>query len=170
MHDEARDAVTHGAPAGWRALVVCIGNSLVADDAAGGEVHRALASAELPPGVTLRWLATGGMNLVDELAGEDLLIVVDAVQLGAAPGTVHVKRWTDLPAPDGAVSAHGIGVREAVEVTRLLFPERAPRDALLVGIEGRQFDRLGEPMSPQVADAIPRAVAQVLALLADESS
>jgi hydrogenase maturation protease len=92
------------------------------------------------------------------------------VQLGAAPGTVHVVRWSELPAPDGAVSAHGIGVREAVEVTRLIFPERAPRNALLVGIEGQQFDRLGEPMSPQVADAIPRAVAQVLALLADASS
>jgi len=169
MHDEPRDALTPASPAGWRALVVCIGNSLVADDAVGGEVHRALAAIALPPGVTLRWLATGGMNLVDELAGEDLLIVVDAVQFGTTPGTVHVRRWTELPAPDGAVSAHGIGVREAVDVIRLLFPERAPRDALLVGIEGRQFDRLGEPLSPQVADAIPRAVAQVLALLADES-
>lgn len=149
--------------------MVCIGNSLVADDAAGGEVHRALAQTALPPGVTLRWLATGGMNLVDELDAEDLLVVVDAVQLGATPGTVHVMRWSELPTPERAVSAHGIGVREAVEVTRRLFPERAPRDAIVVGIEGRQFDRLGEPLSPEVADAIPRAVAQVLTLLAHEA-
>ncbi len=170
MHSQARHAVIVGAAAGRRVVVVCIGNTLVGDDGAGCAVHDALAAAGVPPGVTLRWLATGGMNLVDELAGEDLLIVVDAVQFGTAPGTVHVRRWHELPASDGAVSAHGIGVREAVEVTRALFPERAPRNAILVGVEGCQFDRLGDPMSPRVVDAVPHAVAQVLSLITDTTS
>lgn len=150
-----------------RAIVVCIGNSLVGDDGAGCEVYEALASSDLPAGTTVRSLATGGIALVDELDGEDLLIVVDAVQFGAPPGTVHVTAWSDL-ASDGAaaVSAHGIGVRDAVEVTRRLYPERAPRAAVLVGIEGRSFDRLGAGLSPEVAAGVGRAAARVLELLA----
>jgi hydrogenase maturation protease len=150
-------------------LVVCIGNDLVADDAAGCAVYRQLTQGRLWKEVRLEMLACGGVALLDRLAGERILIVVDAVQFGSAPGTVHVLDWDDLPSNTGeVVSAHGIGVREAIEIGRHLMPEAMPSRVLLIGIEGRCFDAVGEPMTAAVAAAVPRAANEVLRTLQAE--
>jgi len=146
-----------------RALVACIGNGLVADDAAGGAVFDYLSDRGVPPWSRLEQLGTGGLSLLDWLEGESTLVVVDAVQFGAAPGTVHVLDWDQVPLSRGsAVSAHGIGVREAIEAGRHLYPERMPARVVLVGIEGACFNQLGRPMTPEVAAAVPRAAQAVI--------
>ncbi len=144
-----------------QALVVCVGNSLVGDDAAGCAVHEMLAARPLPDGVRLELLGVGGLRLLDELRGEDVLIAADAVQLGAPAGTVHVLAWEELPAAGAAVTSHGVGLRETIEVGRLLFPGVMPTRTFLVGIEGRVFDQIGAGLSPAVAAAIEPAVAAV---------
>jgi hydrogenase maturation protease len=145
-------------------LVVCVGNALVGDDAVGCAVHERLASRRLPEGVRLELLGVGGLRLLDLLDGEETLVAVDAVQLGAAPGTVHAVALADLPAPLHAVTSHGLGLREAVEVGRRLYPERMPGRVFLVGVEGRSFDRVGEGMTPPVAAAVEAAADRVLEL------
>jgi hydrogenase maturation protease len=142
-------------------LVVCLGNSLVGDDRVGPRVHALLEAQGLPPGARARLLGLGGFNLLDELDGEHTLLVVDAVQLGVQPGTVHVLPWDQLPNAGSAISLHGIGLREAMEVGRKLFPERMPARAMLVGVEGRCFDQIEGPMAPEVEAGIERAAAEV---------
>ncbi len=152
------------------ALVVCIGNDLVADDGAGHAVHRLLAARLPAVGMRLALLGLGGMSLVDQLQGEEHLIVVDAVQLGAPAGTIHVLDWAALPASGCQFSCHGIGVREAIEVSRKLYPEMTPQTVHLVGIEGRCFDQLGEGLSDEVAAAVIPAAAAVLSLLGQDAA
>lgn len=148
-----------------RALVVCIGNELVADDAAGVLVHARLMQEQLPSSVTLLCLGLGGIRLLDDLDGQDLLVLCDAVRFGAPVGTVHPIEWLDRPyTPAPAVSAHGIGFEEVLAITRALFPEKLPRRALMVGIEGACFDVVGPP-TPAVLEAVERAAAVVLAAL-----
>jgi hydrogenase maturation protease len=147
-------------------LILCIGNELVADDGVGKAVHACLEKLPLPAGTRLVFLGLGGIDLLEEIDGEDLLVVVDAVQLGAVPGTVHVLDWLSIPTrTPRPVSGHGIGVREAIEVGRRLYPERTPKIIYLVGIEGLCFDQLGQGISPPVAAAVPVAVSEVLRLL-----
>lgn len=154
-----------------RSLIVCIGNDLVADDAAGHVLYHLLRERALPAGARLVLLGTGGIDLLDVLDGEELLIVVDAVQLGAAPGTVHLLDWEHIPANElRPVSGHGIGVKEAVQVCRQLYPERAAAVVRLVGVEGRCFDRVGAGLSPEVAAALPQAVEAVVGLVEREPS
>jgi hydrogenase maturation protease len=148
-----------------RVLVVCVGNALVGDDAAGCAVHDRLADRRLPAGVRLELLGVGGIRLLDLLEGEDALVAVDAVHFGAPPGTVHVLAWDDLPKVSTAVTSHGIGLREAIEVGRRLSPESMPSRVYLVGIEGRDFDRIGEGMTTAVAAAIEPAARAVLDLV-----
>ncbi len=147
-----------------RALVACVGNTLAGDDAAGAAVYERL-SRRPPPEARLVYMGLAGIALLEHLAGEPLLIVVDAVQLGAAPGSVHVLSEAQLPEAGAAVSAHGIGLREALEAGRLLYPGAMPGRAVLVGIEGRRFDALGVRMSQAVARAVPRAARAVLRIL-----
>lgn len=149
-----------------RVLIVCLGNPLAADDGAGHAVFAALGRSRLPDGTELRFTGLGGIDLLEELAGEDLLIVVDAVQFGARPGTVHVLAWEQLPTADlRPVSGHGIGVREAIEVGRRLYPERIPQKIVLIGIEGKCFDQLSGELTAEVAAAVPAAVSAVRDLL-----
>jgi len=146
------------------ALIVCIGNDLVADDGVGHAVFRVLDS-QLPANTRLKLLGLGGMSLLDEFQGEEHLVVVDAVQLGASPGTIHVMDWSMLPSGGSHVSCHGIGIREAIEISQKLYPELTPRTVHLVGVEGRCFDRLGEGLSDEVAAAVEPAAAAVLGIL-----
>lgn len=149
------------------ATVLCIGNSLAGDDGAGAAVYEELKATGLPAGVQLKFLGLGGIDLLEELAGERTLVVVDAVQLGAESGRVHVLAWEQLPGMAvRPVSGHGIGVKEAIEVGRKLYPDRMPQKIWLVGIEGQCFDQLGEKLSAEVARSVPVAAKEVLRLVA----
>ncbi len=149
-------------------LIVCIGNELVADDGVGWVVYEQLRESGLPENVRVVFLGLGGIDLLEEIDGEDLLVVVDGVQLGAPPGTVHRLGWPQLPATSPRpVSGHGIGIREAISVGQKLYPERVPKEIFLVGVEGKCFNQLGTGLTDEVALAIPRAVATILGLVQD---
>lgn len=148
-----------------RVLVICIGNALAADDGAGSAVYEELRRSRLPDGVRLLFLGLGGVDILEHLDGEEALLVVDAVQLGGEPGTVHVLDWTDIPEMGPRpVSGHGIGVREAIELGKRLYPEKMPQKISLVGIEGLCFDQLGVDLTDKVREAVPRAAAAVISL------
>lgn len=152
---------------GASALVCCVGNELVGDDAVGHRIYGHLQTLELPAATQLTYLGLGGLDMLEQLSGEErALIVVDAVHFGAEPGTVHCLEWDDLPAARGAaVSAHGIGLRETIEVGRVICPEKVPARIMLVGIEGRLFSELGGAMTPATEAAVPVAAERVRELL-----
>ncbi len=149
-----------------RSLVVCVGNRLIGDDAAGPVVFDALSESSLPDSVRLCLRETRGIQLLDELAAEDRLIVVDAVRLGAAAGTVHRLNLEELHAAARMpVTSHDIALADALDVGARIYPERMPREVLFLGIEGESFSVLGAPLSPAVEKAIPTVVADVTALI-----
>jgi len=146
-------------------LVACVGNSLLADDAAGYWVFRELSLSMLPKQVRLEHLELGGIALLDHLRGESSLVVVDAVQFGAEVGAIHVIEWEQLPKAPPAVSSHGIGIREAIELGRALGQAKMPERVVLVGIEGDCFGSLGQEPCAVVKRAIHRARDTVLGIL-----
>ena len=148
-----------------RTIVVCIGNELIADDAVGFEIYRRLAGCR----ARLEFCGVGGIDLLPLLQGETDLIVADAVELGAPPGHLHVLPWDCLPATATAISAHGLGLRETIEIGRILYPDAMPERITLVGVEGRCFNRTREFMTPEVADAIDAAVGRIRELLGEQA-
>ena len=150
---------------GSQALIVCIGNELVADDAVGYAVFKELSGSVLPATVRLEYCGVGGIALLELLNGQEaLMIVVDAVQFGDPPGTVKIWSWDELPnlGTGCSISAHGIGLKDTISIGQTLYPERMPRRILLTGIEGRCFDELGGAMTPAVAASVPVAVTAIL--------
>jgi hydrogenase maturation protease len=152
-------------------IVICIGNELVADDAIGFEVHVRLQKI-LPPDVRLEYCSVGGVALLDLLDGtQEAMVVVDAMCLGAPIGTVHCLSIGDIPQRSGnAISAHGIGLRETMQIGSVLYPELMPKLITMVGVEGRCFDLPRAHMSKEVADSLDPVVRQVLSLLQIKSS
>jgi len=145
-----------------KSLVICIGNDLVADDGVGSKIYQELLTQNLSSSVRLLFLGLGGLDIIEQMEGEENLIVVDAVQFGVNTGTVHNIAWKDLPHMESRpVSGHGIGVREALDICKRLYPERMPKKCCLIGIEGSCFNELGGSLSPAVASAIPQAIIEI---------
>lgn len=146
-------------------VVLCLGNELVADDAVGYEIYRRIEQKNW----RVEYCGTGGIDLLPKLTGESEVIVVDAVQFGAQPGTIHVLPWQDLPSAGRAISAHGLGLRETVEIGLTLDPDQMPQHVTLLGIEGICFNRTREAMTVAVANAIDQAVVKLEQLMAGDA-
>jgi hydrogenase maturation protease len=134
-------------------LVIGVGNEWRSDDAAGLVVARRLA--ELAPGLRVAERAGEPVDLIDAFADQDEVILIDAVESGAPPGTIHRvdAGRRELPAELFRGSTHALGVAEAIELGRVLG--RLPRRLLLFGIEGRSFCA-GPSLSPDVERAAER--------------
>ena len=145
---------------GGPATVIGVGNVLLGDDGAGVRVvdllmgDDATAARVLPPGARLVDGGTLGLQLLAHIREAGSLVVVDAVDVGAAPGTVLVRRGDEL-------FAHG-AVGELLDTARLLG--WLPEATALVGIQ-IESTRHGHRLSEPVAAALPLAVARVAAEL-----
>jgi len=95
-----------------RVLVAGIGNVFLADDGFGVEVVRRLEAEALPAEVDVADFGIRGVHLAYELLDGryDTVILVDAVPLGAAPGTLAVLDATVRAAGAGlgSVDAHSM--------------------------------------------------------------
>lgn len=128
---------------------VCLGTPYRGDDAAGPLVEERLRAA----GARILSCDHEPTRLLEQWAGLELVVIVDAVRSGAPAGTVHrIETAADpLPRDLGLASSHAFGVAEALELGRAL--DRAPRRVVVYGIEGAAF-AMGDPVSPAVAGAV----------------
>ena len=144
-----------------RIVILGIGNLLKGDDGVGVRVIEALTLRDLPPDVELIDGGTGGPTLMVHFDGARALVIVDAVNLDAPPGTVRafglqdIRSTADAPAP---FSLHDLGILSMLELARRL--DRLPKVVRIVGIQPDRFD-LGDRLTPAVAAAVPQAVTAV---------
>lgn len=135
--------------------LIGIGNRFRSDDAAGLEVVRRLRLAR-PPGVRLIEQEGEPASLIESWSRVDEALVVDAVNSGSAPGTLHRFDVTDAPLPAQVFpSTHAMGLPEAVELAREL--DRLPGRLIVYGIEGQNFEAgegLTEPVQKTVAKLV----------------
>jgi hydrogenase maturation protease len=134
--------------------VICLGNELRGDDAAGLVAGRRLRERGLPALFETPDALLAGWGDADDV------IVIDAVRSGAAAGTIHRvdARRDPLPVGFESGSTHLLGLAEAVELARRTG--RLPGAIEIIGIEGRTFD-LGAGLSPEVERAVERVVGEL---------
>lgn len=155
------------------ALVACFGNVLRGDDGFGNAVAERLLAEPLPDGVAVLEVGIGGIHLVQELlAGVDVLLIVDAVDLGRPAGTVVVQKPDVLDVSTLAPDRR----RDELADMHLATPARAlmvarglgvlPATTLVVGVQTTDTERVGSGLSEPTAVAVAVAVAEVRRLLA----
>jgi hydrogenase maturation protease len=148
-----------------RTLVLGIGNLLMNDDAAGVMVVQALAEKfTFPAEVTLLDGGTLGLDLLPYLEGVDRLLVVDAVEIGKAPGTLIRLSGDDIPlALATRVSPHQMGLKDLLLVAAL--QGHTAKEMVLWGVQPGSID-MDIEMSPEVAAAVILLLDKVLEELA----
>ncbi|MFP5353201.1 MAG: hydrogenase maturation protease [Actinomycetota bacterium] len=155
-----------------RFFIAGVGNTLRADDGFGVRVAQRLQEQPMPDAVTVMDVGIGGIHMVQELLREpvDHLVVVDAVDLGRAPGTVLVikpdvqdlSKLSDWERREELADMHYATPERAFMLARAL--EVLPRAVWVVGCQPREVDWLGERLSPEVEAAVPTAVSEILAI------
>jgi hydrogenase maturation protease len=147
-----------------RTVVLGIGNVLLGDEAVGVRAVEALQACALPPEIELVDGGTCGMELLDVLADADLLLVVDAVLAGKAPGELVRLAGDEVPVFfRSKLSPHMIGLPDVL--AGLEFWGHKPKDLVVIGVQPASFD-LSLEMTPLIAARVPDLVAAVLDELA----
>ena len=116
----------------------------------------------LPEGIEIVPCEDEPSRLIDAWHGASAAVVVDAVNSGAAPGTLHRFDASEAAVPGRVFrsSTHAFGVGEAIELARALG--KLPPRIVVYGIEGAGFGG-GESLSPPVEAAVRHAADAVLA-------
>lgn len=143
-----------------KTILIGVGNPFRSDDRVGRVVVQTLRK-EIPPGIPLLEETGDGAELFDAFTGADCVILVDAVQSGAPPGTIQRfdARTEKLPAWFSHSSTHAFGVAEAIELARAMG--ELPGMLIVYGIEGLDFSA-GTELSPEVAASVPVAASLIL--------
>lgn len=151
-------------------LIACVGNVLRGDDGFGVAVASELVD-RLPPGADLIETGIGGVSVVQQLMdGYDALIMVDAIDGGAAPGTVFVLQ-PELPDPS-CMSVdewrRELSSLHLAEPSRILLLARAagvlPSRVAIVGCQPGRTEDYEPVLSASVQHAIPVAAARIAEL------
>lgn len=138
---------------GRDALVLGVGNILLADEGVGVRVVEAFQQRYLiPENVEVLDGGTAGMDLLDALSSRSHIIIVDAVRTGAEPGTIVRLGGRDVPALfSNRISPHQLGISDVLAILRLVDQE--PEHISLIGIV--PFDlELGLALSEAIATKV----------------
>lgn len=145
-------------------LILGIGNSLLCDEAAGPLViqYLNLHFADEP---NVEYLDGGTLSftLAATLASHEQLILVDATNLKAAPGSIQVFEGSEMDAWLGGsrTSVHEVSLGDLLDITRLTGD--MPQRRALIGIQPGRID-WSETPSPAVAAAIEPAARMAIQL------
>lgn len=141
-------------------VVVGVGNNFRGDDGVGLVVAERLRS-RVGDDIAIVECEREPTRLLDTWSGATAIVVVDAVDSGEAPGTLHRFDATHSPLPVRVLrsSTHAFGVGETIELARALGD--LPDTVIVHGVEGRQF-AAGDGLTPEVEAAVEGAVRAVL--------
>jgi hydrogenase maturation protease len=156
------DVSANGKPA---IAILGMGNLIYSDDGAGLRAfYRLEKDPRLPAGVDLVDGSAAGLPAVSLLECADRLLILDAVNVGAEPGTVVRLGPEQLKGLPGGAEAHQLGVSDLITALRLMG--KTPREIILLGIQADSI-ALGTDLTPAVESGLERLVTESLRLLAE---
>ena len=146
-----------------RTVVIGLGNPFLSDDSVGLKVADAIASRlDRSADAETIHLHTGGINLMEAMAGFDRAIVVDAaVTSQAAPGEIHRFGCIDLLNTRNTHSSHDASLAVALELGRAAGL-RLPADVRVWAIEAADVTTFGERLTGPVATVVPQVVSEIM--------
>jgi hydrogenase maturation protease len=149
-----------------KTIILGLGNPLVSDDGVGLRVAEQLKLLLADrPDLEVAEDYWGGLRLMERMIGFDRAIVIDAIQTGAAPGTIHLLTPDGIPTQRSA-SAHDVNLSTALEFGRQAGVHLPTNERiLLLAVEAEDVLTFGEQCTPAVQAAIPAAVAAALKAL-----
>jgi hydrogenase maturation protease len=147
-------------------LVLALGNPLMGDDGFGLAVLEQLRrSREAEGPLILMDGGTWGMSLLPAIEASSRLLLIDAINIGAEPGTTVRLEREQLPRYfSHKISPHQVDLREVLALAELRGT--LPNETVAIGVQPENV-QLGTTLSPRVqvkvADITDAALRQLSA-------
>lgn len=147
-----------------KVVVLGVGNVLLTDEGVGVKAIKELEKMGFPEGVEFIDGGTAGYGLIPMIEGAAKLIVVDAVDADAEPGTIYRFTPEDVAperqSPEVRFSLHDVGLIEALQLAKFAGNDC---ETVIFGIQPKSLD-WGLELTPEVEAKLPR----LLELVAEE--
>jgi hydrogenase maturation protease len=152
-------------------VVLGVGNTIHSDDGLGVHAMRKLESdRRLPKGITVIDGGTQGLELLSFLHDCSRLLLLDAVDTGAEPGTMVRLAEAELRGLRTGSSVHQLGVADLLNTLPLV--SEIDREIVILGVQPGSTD-WGTELSPAVEAAIgplvEKAIEELLAWSRDRA-
>lgn len=145
-----------------KTLVLGIGNPILRDDGVGLRVAQRVRAKVKGIDAIIEETSAAGADLLDLLLGYEKVIIIDAIQTGnGKPGEIYRFTPDDLSFFPGVTCSHTMGLPLLLRAGRRLGLA-VPSQVTIIAIEAADVTSFGEECSPEVEQAIPRAVDLVL--------
>jgi hydrogenase maturation protease len=147
-----------------KTLVLGLGNILLGDEGVGVRVVERLQQLYwFPEEVQVLDGGTLGLDLLSYVGAADRLLVVDAVEMNAAPGVIARLEGDEVPAfLSVKLSPHQVGLADLLATARLCG--LCPEELVLWGVQPEVIDLrldLSPLVAAQVDVLVDRAVAEL---------
>jgi len=160
------DSLAYAAePVATKVLVLGMGNILLTDDGVGIRLLEQLQRQHASSAIEFIDGGTLSFSLLEFIQGADAMLVADAAELGAAPGTVRVfedEAMDGFLASSRRRSVHEVGLCDLLDMARLLDCLPARRALLCVQPASIAWSSV---LSPAVAGSFDAACSQADAVL-----
>lgn len=142
-------------------LVLGIGNAVMTDDAIGVRVIESLiAERQFPENVRVVDGGTLGLDLLPMFEGVDKLLIIDALEMDAEPGSIFRLEGEEVPrAFANKLSIHQMGVQDLLAVAEL--QGHLPAELVVWGVQPGCIEMAME-LTPPVEKVLPVVVEKVL--------
>jgi len=152
-------------------LVAGIGNPILSDDGVGWVVAKEVAKiiGENDPNLFVNSFSLSGIALMEQMVGFQKVILIDSLNTCKFP----VGKVQSFPLSDvndlffgHSASPHDLSLKKALVLGRKLNANLPnDREIYLVTIEAHHITDFGEKLTPEIEEAVPNAVQEVLRLL-----
>lgn len=133
---------------GGGTVVIGLGNPLMADDGMGIAALERLRASGVPADVELVDGGTWGMNLLPVIEAADRLLLMDAIDAGGEPGTLHVLERARIPRYLATkISPHQVDLRDVLALAELRGT--LPAETVALGLQPARVE-----MSCDLSDAV----------------
>ena len=136
-------------------LILGLGNLVHADDGLGVHaIHLLQQDPRVPPDVTLLDGGTQGLSLIPHISGFKRVLVIDAVDVGEAPGTLLRLEGKSLDNLPGKATVHALGFADLMIALRLLGD--SPDEVVLIGVQPQSVSDWSPELTPPIAAALEK--------------
>lgn len=143
-------------------IVIGIGNPVIADDALGLVAVRCVREQLAGrSGAVVTEVYSGGLELMEAMAGYDRAFVVDAIVAGGRPGTIYRLGIDAVASTRNSSTTHNGSLSVAMELGRLAGV-RLPGVVGLWAVEAGDVSTFREGLTPEVEAAIPVVVQEIM--------
>ena len=120
---------------------------------------------DLHPEVDTIDAAMGSVEIIEAMRGYNLAVIVDAIETGAAPGTVFRVNLTQGEVPPVVTHSHGTDLITTLQLGRQLYGEEMPGEIILLAVEAEDTITIGDELTPRVGVAVQETLKTIISLM-----